>query len=238
MKKKQLLFITVAITAIFFTKETYAKIWRVNNQSNYDGSALWGDNFGGTPAYPVFKQINQAVAFSIVNDGDTIHVEGSTVLYEAAMITKRLVIIGPGYFLTGNPKTSENVLESRIGRISLNAGSSNSQVIGLDIVSGGNVADRYVYVSVSSITIKRCRIEGGINFGFPLTDIYILENFFPNASGSNVFATDGNVNFVPPTNLIFNNNICQNTLVWGTPLNNPTIFWPVLQCNNNVFDWA
>src|SRR5450432_1529697 len=114
MKKTQYLFIAAIMAATCFTQQASAKIWRVNNQSNYDGSTLWGDNFGGTPAYPVFKQINQAVAFGIVNDGDTIHVEGSTVIYDAATVTKRLVVIGPGYFLTENPKTSENVMESRI----------------------------------------------------------------------------------------------------------------------------
>lgn len=41
-----------------------AKIWRVNSQSNYNGSTLFGENFGGTPAYPVFKQINQATNHS------------------------------------------------------------------------------------------------------------------------------------------------------------------------------
>jgi hypothetical protein len=235
MKKTQLLFIAAMIAAIFFSQHASAKIWRVNNQSNYDGSTLWGDNFGGTPAYPVFKQINQAVAFGIVNNGDTIHVEGSTVLYDAATITKRLVIIGPGYFPTENPKTSENAMESRIGRIGFNAGSQDSQLIGLDVVSGGNTADRFVYINVSGITVKRCRIEGGIEFGFPLTDITILENFFPNTA-SNPFATNGNSGFVPPTNVIFNNNICQKTLLWGSPGINPTTFWPILQCNNNVFD--
>ena len=236
MKTKQLLFIISVFAVCLIAEQASAKIWRVNNKSNYDGSALWGDNFGGTPAYPVFKQINQAVAFGIVNDGDTIHVEGSTVLYDAAIITKRLVIIGPGYFLTDNPKTSENILEATIGRIFLNAGSENSQVIGLNFISGGNTADRYVYINVSGITVKRCRIEGGIVFGFPLTDINILENFFSRISVSNAFSTNGNTGFVPPTNIIFNNNICQKTLVWGTPPTNPTTFWPVLQCNNNVFD--
>ena len=195
MKTKQSLFIIAAFAVCCIAQQANARIWRVNNKSNYNGTALWGDNFGGTPAYPVFAQINQVVAFGIVNDGDTVHVEGSTVLYDAATITKRLVIIGPGYFLTDNPKTSENILQSNIGRIALNAGSENSQVIGLNVVSGGNVADAYVYINVSSITVKRCRIEGGIEFGFPLTDINILENFFSNISVSNVFSPNGNVAF-------------------------------------------
>ncbi len=236
MKKKQLLFTVIAAVAICFTQQVDAKIWRVNNLSNYDGSTLWGDNFGGTPAYPVFNQVNQAVAFGIVNDGDTIHVEGSTITYGFAIITKHLVIIGTGYLLTDNPKTSNNVLESKIARIYFNAGSENSQVIGMDVVSAGNGSDRYVYVNVNGITVKRCRIEGGIEFGFPLADVYILENFFPNIVNSNAIATNGNGGFVPPTDIVFNNNICQKTLTWGTPIANPTTLWPILQCNNNVFD--
>lgn len=213
-----------------------ATIWRVNNHSNYNGSTLYGQNFGGSAAYPVFAQINQAVTFGIVNNGDTLHVEGSTVVYDFASITKRLVIIGPGYFLTDNPKVSESTMDAKIGRIFFNAGSENSQVIGMNVINNGNTADKYVYVAVSEITIKRCRVEGGIVFGFPITDIYILQNFFPNTSVNDVFNTNSNTAFVPPTNVIFNNNICQKTLTWGSPTSNPTTFWPILQCNNNVFD--
>jgi len=236
MKKKQLLFIALAVVAICFTQQVDAKIWRVNNQSNYDGSTLWGDNFGGTAGYPVFKQVDQAVAFGIVNDGDTIHVEGSTITYAATTITKNLVVIGAGYLLTDNPKTSNNVLETKIARISFNAGSENSQVIGMDVVYAGSGLDREVYVNVNGITVKRCRIEGGIEFGYPLADVYILENFFPNIVNSNAIVPNSSGLFVPPTDIIFNNNICQKTLTWGTPIANPTTMWPILQCNNNVFD--
>ncbi len=237
MKKKQVLIITTAITAcVFFAVQANATIWRVNNKSNYNGSTLYGENFGGSPAYPVFAQINQAVAFGIVNSGDTLHVEGSTVVYDYAAITKRLVIIGPGYFLPNNPKTSENAMESKIGRIYFNAGSDNSVVEGMDVIANGNTADAVVYVNVNGITVKRCRIESGVQFGHPLSDIYILQNFFPNTLVSNVFSTDGNTTFTPPTNIYFNNNICQKTLTWGTPIANPTTLWPILQCNNNVFD--
>src|SRR5450432_1009367 len=117
MKKTKLLITTAFITSLFFTLQAGATIWRINNKSNYNGSTLYGENFGGSPAYPVFAQISQAVAFGIVNNGDTLHVEGSTVVYDFAIITKRLVIIGPGYILPNNPKTSDNALESKIGRI-------------------------------------------------------------------------------------------------------------------------
>lgn len=236
MKRSILLFVVTAILTTFITQSSFAKIWRINNHSNYDGSTLWGDNFGGTAAYPVFAQINQAVAFGIVNDGDTLHVEGSTVIYAAATITKRLIIIGTGYFLTNNPKVSNNVLEAHIARVYFNAGSENSQLIGVSIVNAGNAADRDVYINVNGITVKRCRIEGQVVFGFPLSDVYILQNFFSNVVTNNALATNGNALFTPPTDIIFNNNICQKTFTWGTPLANPTTMWPILQCNNNVFD--
>ena len=236
MKKSILLFVATTIVAAIITQSSFAKIWRINNHSNYDGSTLWGDNFGGTAAYPVFAQIDQAVAFGIVNAGDTLHVEGSTTVYSFATITKRLVIIGTGYFLTDNPNTSNNVLATKLARIAFNAGSENSQLIGVDMVSAGNSFDRDVYINVNGITVKRCRIEGQVVFGFPLSDVYIIQNFFPNTVVSNAINTNGNSFFTPPTDLVFNNNICQKTLTWGTPIANPTTMWPILQCNNNVFD--
>jgi hypothetical protein len=236
MKKSILLFVATTIIAIIITQSSFAKIWRINNHSNYDGSTLWGDNFGGTAAYPVFAQINQAVAFGIVNNGDTLHVEGSTVTYAGATITKRFVIIGTGYFLSDNPNVSNNVLETNIAFVTFNAGSENSQLIGVSLVNAGNTADRDVYVNVNGITVKRCRIEGQIQIGYPLSDIYVLQNFFTNTEVNTALRPYPNTAFTPPTDLIFNNNICQKTFTWGSPLANPTTMWPILQCNNNVFD--
>lgn len=236
--RQPILLITIAITALLLTQsiKVYAKIWRINNKSNYNGSTLWGDNFGGTAAYPVFQLVNQAVAFGIVNNGDTLHIEGSTQVYDDVTITKRLVIIGSGFFLTDNPKTAITTLETKLPRISFNAGSEGSQVMGLRIVNDGNVADGYVYVNVNNITVKRCWIERAVRFETALSDVIIVQNFFPNSINSNCLATNGNVFFIPPTDIIFNNNICQKTLTWGNPLANPTTFWPLLQCRNNVFD--
>jgi hypothetical protein len=219
-----------------FLQNTQAKIWRINNKSNYDGATLWGDNLGGTAAYPVFTEVNQAVAFGIVNNGDTLHIEGSTAIYQPTTITKRLVLIGAGYFLTQNPNTSASTLDSRIEQIIFNTGSSGSYAIGLNVVNNGNGADGAVYVNVNSITIKRCRIERYVWFGTLLQNVTIIENFFANTIATNCLSTNGNGAFVPPTDIIFNNNICQKVLTWGTPLANPTIFWPILQCRNNVFD--
>ena len=118
------------------------------------------------------------------------------------------------YSYAQNPKTSLNTLESKIARIALNAGSEGSQVIGLNIVNSGNVADGYIYVSVNNGTVKRCRIENGVGFGTQLSDVTIVQNFFSGVTNTNCLATNGNVFFIAPTDIIFNNNICQKTLRW------------------------
>ncbi|MBC7890285.1 MAG: hypothetical protein H7Z13_20610 [Ferruginibacter sp.] len=236
MKRKQFLSAAAIILLLTLAQQATAKIWRVNNKSNYNGATLWGDNLGGTAAYPVFTQVNQAVLFGIVNSGDTVHTEGSTVVYDDAALSKRLVLIGTGYFLTDNPNTASSTLDTRIGRVSFNAGSEGSQAIGLNVINNGNTADGYIYVTVNGCTIKRCRIERAVWFQTLLADVYILQNFFPNVIIQNCLSTNGNNAFVPPTDIVFNNNICQKTLLWGTPLANPTTFWPILQCNNNVLD--
>lgn len=224
---------------VFAYHAAFSKTWRINNKSNYDGATLWGDNLGGTAAYPVFKEVNQAVLYGEVGNGgrlDTLHIEGSTTIYQPTTITKRLVLIGAGYFLTQNPNTSASPSDSRIEQINFSTGSAGSYAIGLNVVNNGNGADGVVYVNVNSVTIKRCRIERFVWFQTLLQDVTIIENFFANTFNTNCISTNGNGAFIPPTDIVFNNNICQKVLTWGSPIANPTIFWPILQCRNNVFD--
>lgn len=220
----------IALTLLMFSLYSNvlnAKIWRVNNQSNYNNVTNWGENYGGTPSYPVFKQLNEALSSANVVAGDTLHIEGSSIVYDDAVITKRLVIIGPGYFLSENPKVSNNVYDARIGRVTFNLGSELSQIIGMNIINDGNSADGYVYVNANQITVKRCRMDKGVRFGTALNEVYILQNFFTGLL-DNVIFTNGNSSFIPPQDIIFNNNICLSKLIWTG--------WNILQCNNNVFD--
>tara|TARA_R110002020_G_scaffold117278_2_gene268008 strand:- start:59 stop:1165 length:1107 start_codon:yes stop_codon:yes gene_type:complete len=220
-------FLMIFAAILFFGPIVHAKIWRVNNQSNYDNTTAWGDNYGGTPAYPVFKQINQAVANANVMDSDTLHIEGSSIIYADATITKRLVIIGPGFFLTENSKVANSTYDASIGRIGFNAGSELSQLIGMNIVSAGSSSDGTIYINVNNITVKRCRIVRDIQFATQLTDVFILQNFFVSSS-SNAIVGNGSSSFIPPQDIIFNNNIVQTKLIWSNR--------QILECNNNVFD--
>ena len=111
MKKNHLLFVAVIIISLT-VQTANANIWRVNNKSNFNGTSLYGDNFGGSSTYPVFNQISQAVGWAGVVNNDTLYIEGSTTIYAGATVTKKLAIIGTGYFLTENPKVTNDALES------------------------------------------------------------------------------------------------------------------------------
>jgi len=223
---KKVYTLVLITTAILFLNSAHATVWRVNGTSNFNGASLFGDNLGGTPSYPVFQQINQAVGWASVKNGDTLHVEAVPAVYASATITKKLVIIGPGYFLTENPNSSNMVLDAKIGSISFNTGSEGSQLIGMNIVYVGNGGYR-VYLDVNNLVVKRCRIERAVEIGTAVSNIVITQNFFTSVNDVNALATNGNGAYIYPNDVYFNNNICQKTLVWaGT----------ILQCNNNVFD--
>lgn len=233
MKTKRLFTIYAVLIALLMTSFSNAKTWRVNNQSNYDGTTNFGSNFGGTSTFPVFKQINEAVQYPNVLAGDTLHIEGSPLIYEDAIITKRLVVIGPGYFLTENPKVSNNTYDAKIGRVTFNSGSEFSQVIGMNVLNDGSNSDGTIYVNVNDITVKRCRIERDVQFATQLVDVYILQNFFTNTYDTNALQHNGSNSFIPPQGIVFNNNICQKPLIWSHSA------WgtgTIMECNNNIFD--
>ncbi|HKR05986.1 MAG TPA: hypothetical protein VJY62_15225 [Bacteroidia bacterium] len=236
MKKTNLYLIMAVSALLLYSASGNAKIWRVNYGSNYNGTTTWGSNFGGNPAFPVFNTINQAVAWASVVDGDTLHIEGSQFIYGAGTITKRLVIIGPGFYLGDNPKTSNDLYSAKITRINFQAGSGGSTAIGLNIVVNTNTADGYFQIADDSITIKRCRIERAIYFhitgGSGIQLVTILQNYFPDGFNITTALSVSNTGFVPPVDLIFNNNICKKTLLWY----NSSGPWAITQCKNNIFD--
>lgn len=242
MKKTNLLSMTAAFAVLIFcTAPCHAKIWRVNKGSNYNGTTQFGSNFGGTAAYPVFKELDQVVGSSgwgSFNNGDTVHIEGSAAgIYNIATVVKKVVIIGPGYFLGDNPKTSNDLYDAKIARINFNGGSGGSTVIGMNVVVNGNSAHGYIQIADDSITVKRCRIERSVYFditgGSGLQLATIIQNFFPSGFTPNNALLQTNSGFVPPVDLIFNNNICQKTLIWHWGNGNSA---NITQCKNNVFD--
>lgn len=227
MKKITLLTLVTGFALLLSSSIIHAKIWRVNNQSNYDNVDNFGENYGGTPVYPVFKQINEAVANANVVDGDTLHIEASTLVYSGASINKRLTIIGSGYFVEENQNVSNSVYNSRVRDITFNDGSEFSQLIGLHIIRQSSSITGKVNVLTNEITVKRCLIDRGVAFESGLLSVFILQNFFTNQAG-NALINSSSSSFIPPQDIVFNNNILRTKLIW-TGRN-------ILECNNNVFD--
>lgn len=223
MKQIKLLFLIATITASLITESANAKIWRVNNSA----TGIYGENMGGTATFPVYKQLAAANSANIVMAGDTIHLEGSNRIYEAAVITKKLIIIGPGYFLTENTNTSSNSLQAEIEYITFDdissSTSSGSQLIGV-YVGGGPYG---TIIKVSNILIKRCRLDSYISLEYNISDISIIQNYFTEGAGIPVIAPSA---YGFPSHVIINNNIIKRLL---TLPGNPN--YTVEECKNNVF---
>jgi len=226
MKTTHVLMTAVIFAASFLSNSASAKIWRVNNNSNYNGTTLWGDNFGGTSNYPVFDQLQNANNSNFVTSGDTLYIEGSNANYDGVNLNKRLVIIGPGYFLTENPKVSNDMLQASVYNINFYEGSEGSQLIGVYVYSGYGID-----IGVSNVVIKRCKIDYDVYVSENITDISILQNFFTNANNNTASAV-GVSAYGFPANFVFNNNISKRTLI----LVRGSSVYTATECKNNVFD--
>ncbi len=199
-------FVLTMLVGMFIAPMANATIWRVNNK-------------GFSATFPTLQEANNS---SLVSPGDTIHMEGSPDYYGVATLSKRLVVIGPGYFLAENPATSASILQANIGAVGFSKGSEGSQLIGMYV--GGNTTG--IVIGVSNILIKRCRINEDITVTLGIFDIRIVQNFFAGSSTGSLLRAN-NVAF--PANVIFNNNICQKTLILQEG-------YTMLECRNNVFD--
>ncbi len=203
MKTRLLLLCAVFVACI---QQTNATIWRVNN-NGYSAN---------------FKELQEANDDpNNVVDGDTIHLQGSATIYKGATITKRLIIIGSGYFLPYNLNTSANKLTTNISDIAFKGGSAGSQLLGINVSGVFGIS-----IVASNITIKRCKVDNSITLSDNISDIKILQNYFSNNNASTINTSP----FGFPTDIIFNNNICQRTLIIS-PIN-----YIFQECNNNIFD--
>ncbi len=181
--KKAILCISVAA---MFSFSASAKIWRVNN--------------GGIPADYTSLQD----ALTAIPIGDTIYLEGSPNSYALpASITKKVTIIGPGYFLTQNPNTLENKTAAIVkGDVYLLANgivweglahSEGSLGIGADNIIirkcylesvSGDDGNSNTYKKINNATIAQCYINGAL-------DSYFTDTLFNAIITNNIFTATG-----------------------------------------------
>jgi len=188
---------------------SFAKIWRVNNT--------------GVPAD--FTTAQAANDNASVTAGDTIHFEPSGTSYGDLGLTKRLVIIGNGYFLgsqvTGsNPDLQANPATSSIASLLVYAGGSNSVIMGMTF---SNVYIGYA-TAVNNLLFRRNRVLNFITlYNGGSTNVQVMQCF-----------VDGYINgqSASHTNVMLANNIvgqgisfdsddngtCQNNIIHATGL--------------------
>ncbi len=135
--------IALLLTAVFaIAAQSQATIRRVNNTAGISS---------------VYSSLSTAI--DAANPGDTLHIEGTNTFYGSPYITKRLIIIGPGFFhadTAANPNTQANKLAA-YAELNFGPGSKGSVVQGMGL--GG------ITVSDSFITLQRNLISGTVNLG-------------------------------------------------------------------------
>jgi hypothetical protein len=135
-----------------------------------------GNAANGAPYTTIQAAVDAAVA------GDTIQIVGAASAYAGANVTKKLVFIGPGYFLGENAQTQMNKSTARLSTaLTLKSGSSGSTVTGLYFDLTGICLD--MDGGLSNIVIKRNYFRGVSAVRFNLTsavmnNITIQQNYF------------------------------------------------------------
>ena len=145
-------------------------------------------------------------AHAVATVGDTIYVEGSNTPYGSLTVTKRLVFIGPGYFLLENPGTPAS-LEAVVNQFILDddgtndptQGAAGTEIRGLSFTQGSG-SNTTIYVN--DVLIAQCIFNQYIYmFEFDIVNTTIIQNYFV---GQGFTFINGNPGF---NQLTFANNI-------------------------------
>lgn len=204
---KKLNTILALFISLCISTRAEAKVWRVNNN-------------GGASAD--FTSINAALLNASVQDGDTLHMEASANSYNDATIDKRLVIIGPGYFLDPTNTTYP-------ANTGLQYKTQNAWLRNIHIVAGG-AGTKFTGISFLSGTLS-----GAVWTNITFEKCYIAENFtVPNAVNSGLVIRKCFIDNITVSCTLgsLTGFTCENNIFFG--------FWgninmPNLSGSNNIF---
>lgn len=131
-------FTLLAITCLLLNSQnSFAKIWRVNN------------NAGVAADFTSLQAAHDGAA-----TGDTIHVEGSPYGYGNCNFSKKLIVLGAGYFLDENIDFQALQQSSKIGTCYMYNGSQGSVLMGMEFANTG------INVYTDDIIIRRNKFNG------------------------------------------------------------------------------
>ena len=207
---KQLFILTIALLFLM-ASQTQAKKWRVNNNPGIDADT---SSFAG--------------AVADASSGDTIYLEPSGISYVSANldINKKLVIIGPGYFLGQNPLTQANQGEARLDYdLNLYEGSDGTVIMGCHFTQ-----DLRVDYSTNNILIKRNYFSGNDgriileNSNTAGSNIMIVENYLHYNYGGSTYKYRATIDVTAGySNLLIMNNFIKRTNPMYSTINAITI---------------
>ncbi len=130
----------VFAVAAMLTLGANARILRVNNTS------------GSSAPYQTIE-----AALEAANEGDTIMVDASTQTYGLVDIAKRVVVLGPGYWLAENGITEEGPSYAMLG-----SGVQNPTITAEGVVIKGMSFYRGITIKAPKAVINKCLFGGGI----------------------------------------------------------------------------
>lgn len=249
MKKTIFTFIT-----LLFLVSANATIRRVNNNP---GVVL--NSVGPALVYSNFSDAHTAASSTA---GDTIYLEPSDINYGSLNINKRIVLIGPGYFLDKNPNTPFDKRNAKVSGISIvgnnfptTTNPTGSVLYGITIQSDnglyGNISigtSVNTFGITSDITIIGCIFNtlnrnsfgGGNNL---IKKCFIIGDVTSLSSNSVVQncvilgnLTGGSSNNIVKNNIIFGGITSNTATVYNNiiyPITNPSLNFPN---ESNVFN--
>ena len=177
---KKTTFLALCLTALVSLTAS-AKIWRVNNN----------------PTIPAdFTTIQAAHDGAMAND--TIHIEPSGISYGNLTMTKKLIIIGNGYFLNENANNQLNPNSSIVNNILMRNGCSGSKIMGL--------------------VIDNIDFQNSDGLGLHITDDIIIERDYFTGFNNNSFHLNESITFETTASIAghLSNLIIRNNYITGS----------------------
>jgi len=214
---------TILVLFILLCFSLQAAKYRVNNN---------------TSAGAHYTSLNAAHNDPLVLPGDTLYLEASSSHYAGITFTKKLVVIGPGYFLGDNPETQANIANAVIGQTVFAAGSEGSVVMGCYFFNEYTAAS-LVKINANNIVLKRNRFyktygssTGVINaVEINASNTILVQNFIF-MSGAAYYAVRANDN---SNNLLISNNIIYHNSTTSNYRALSMTFYCSGEITNNVF---
>ncbi len=204
---------------LLLTNQSYATKWRVNSNPSINAN---------------FTSLQAANNSSSVVAGDTLYCENGS-YFGNVVLNKRLVIIGPGYFLAQNDSTQAYPSPSIINNLTFADGSDNTLVTGMKIIGQckfGKVqydtltnislvrnhinniySNTSNYSTSENIVIRQCYITNYIYLDSKIQSVYIQNNIIV-----------GYVSMTPVTGEFSNNTLITSYSSSAFDADNTTIF--------------